>query len=178
MDKPLHPMYRQLEQWLPKGGRALELGAGVGHGAVFLQGKGFHVTAIDAEPEAVAILRSRLSDAEIIESRFEDIQLAEGLYDVAVAGFSLFFLNQQEMAEFWPRLVSSIRVGGIFTGEFLGLHDDWVSEGYLGQSEVEVHQCLKDFEILYWEEAERDGKTSQGTDKHWHVYHVIARRVT
>jgi hypothetical protein len=29
---------------------------------------------------------------------------------------------------------------------------------------------------LHLEEADQDGATSQGTPKHWHVFHVIARK--
>jgi len=175
MNKPLHPLYHELDHWLPPSGHVLELGAGVGHGVVHLLNRGFSVTAIDAEAEAVAILRRRAPQAEVIEARFEQVALKPESYNVVVAGFSLFFLTSSEFQKFWPRLVASIRPEGIFAGEFLGNRDDWVTDGYLGHSETEVRQLLDKFEILHWEDAERDGKTSQGTPKHWHVYHVIAR---
>lgn len=176
-DKPLHPIFRRLEPLLPETGEALELGAGVGHGVVFLVDRGLTVTAIDAEPEACQILRERAPSATVIESRFEEVDLPENRFDVVAAGFSLFFLTAPDMADFWPRLVSSMTRGCLFAGEFLGMRDDWVADGYLGHPEEEVRTFLGGFEILSWEEAERDGKTSMGTDKHWHVYHVVAKLI-
>jgi len=175
LDKPPHPIYRQLDPFLPEAGEALELGAGVGHGVLHLLERGLKVTAIDAEPEACELLRQRAPSARVIEGRFEEIELPPSHYDVVVAGFSLFFLTQQELAHLWPRLLASMKPGALFAGEFLGLRDDWVRDGYLGHPESEVREMLDRFDILYWEEAERDGKTSQGTDKHWHVYHVVAQ---
>jgi len=172
---PLHPLYAQIDPYLPKHGKALELGAGVGHGVLHLLKKGLDVTAVDAEPEAARILSERAPQATIIESRFKDKDLPSATYDVVVAGFSLFFLTQQELSEFWPRLLASMKSGAIFAGEFLGLNDDWAKEGYLGHPEPEIRRMLSSFEILHWQEDERGGKTSQGTTKHWHVYHVVAR---
>ena len=175
LDKPLHPIFRQIDSWLPSQGKALELGAGVGHGVVHLVELGLNVTAIDAEPEAVRIIRERAPSANVIESRFEDVEIPVETYDVVIAGFSFFFLNQVEFSDFWPRLLRSMKPGCVFAAEFLGLKDNWVKQGYLGHEYAEVRCLLQPFEILYWEEAERDGKTSQGSDKHWHVYHVVAR---
>jgi len=174
-DKPIHPVFRRLDPFLPQHGQALELGAGVGHGVIHLLQKGLSVTAIDAEPEAVRILRERAPAAQVIEARFEEVELPIAAFDLVVAGFSLFFLTREELERFWPRLGLSMKPGALFAGEFLGLRDDWVRDGYLGHPEEEVRKMLETFEILYWEEAERDGKTSQGTDKHWHVFHVVAR---
>ncbi len=175
LDKPLHLIFRQIDPLLPKTGHALELGAGVGMGVVHLIEKGLTVTAIDAEPEAVRIIRERAPTANVVESRFEQFDLIPRSYDVVIAGFSLFFLTPTEFAQFWPRLLASMKPECVFAAEFLGLKDDWVKEGYLGHSESEVRRLLQPFSIQYWEQAERDGKTSQGTDKHWHVYHVVAR---
>ncbi len=177
IDKPLHPILKRLEPFLPEKGEALELGAGVGHGVVFLVDRGLTVTAVDAEPQACQILRERARSATVVESRFEDVDLPENRFDVVVAGFSLFFLTAADMADFWPKLISSMKSGCLFAGEFLGMRDDWVAEGYLGHPEDEIRNLFGGFEILSWEEAERDGKTSMGTDKHWHVYHVVAKSI-
>ena len=32
------------------------------------------------------------------------------------------------------------------------------------------------FEIVHFNELEKDGKTGLGKTKHWHIYNVIARR--
>jgi len=114
MDKPLHPIFRQLDPHLPANGEALELGAGVGHGVVHLIGKGLAVTAVDAEPDAIRILRERAPAATIVKGRFEEIDLPVDRYAVVVAGFSLFFLTADELKAFWPRIVGAMKPGGVF----------------------------------------------------------------
>ncbi|MDR3690649.1 MAG: class I SAM-dependent methyltransferase [Fimbriimonas sp.] len=173
---PLHPLYEEIDKWLPQTGMALELGAGVGNGVVHLIEKGLTVTAVDAESEAIQIIRERAPEAIVIESLFQDLSLSEETYDVVVAGFSLFFLTAGEFIEFWPRLVSSVRAGGIIAGQLMGPHDDWVARGYSAHSHDEAWQLLSPFVVLHFEEAERDGQTTLSTPKHWHVHHFVARK--
>jgi len=174
---PLHPMYRQLEPFLPKEGKALELGAGIGTGARFLLDHGLTVTAVDAEPEAAEALRQFLPAKHVIEALMQHVSLGYKAYDVVVAGFSLFFLTRAEFEAFWPRIVTSIKPGGLFMGQFLLPNDDWGKAGYLTHSAEELQSLFAPFQILHKEEVERDGKTSQGTDKHWHVLHVLAKKL-
>ncbi len=175
LEMPLHPLYRELEPHLPAYGNALELGCGVGTGARWLASKGLSVEAVDALPEAIASARP----AERVTftcAYMQDLPLPPDRYDLVVAGFCLFFLSPEDLAAFWPRLVQSILPGGLFMGQFLGPRDDWAEQGYTTQSEAEIDAMLASFTVLHREEVERDCKTSQGTDKHWHVTHVIAKR--
>ncbi|MGV3614488.1 MAG: class I SAM-dependent methyltransferase [Fimbriimonas sp.] len=170
---PLHPLYRILEPHLPAEGKVLELGCGVGTGARWLAQRGLRVHAVDALPEAFDA--ADMPPGLTFECAYmQRLNLPPESYDVVVAGFCLFFLTREELAAFWPRLVASLRPGGLFMGQCLGERDDWARD-YLAQSRAEVEALLAPFEVLHWEEAERDGKTSQGTAKHWHVHHVVAR---
>ena len=135
------------------------------------------MVAVDAEQEALDRLDARLPKGAAVRSvcaRFEDFPL--GRYDVVIAGFSLFFLNAHQFGEFWPRLVAAILPGGLFAGQLLGVRDEWAERGYSTHTADDVHRLLGDFEILYFEEVERDGETAVRTPKHWHVFHVVARK--
>ncbi len=37
-------------------------------------------------------------------------------------------------------------------------------------------QLLEPFELERFDEEDEDGKTALGDAKHWHVFHVVARR--
>lgn len=177
LEKPVHPIYAELEPFLPERGVALELGCGVGHGVLWFLDHGFSVIANDGEEEALDIVRSRLpvgADVSFLPGRFEDIDLPRA--DVVVAGFSLFFLEPGAFRLFWTRLVDSMPAGAVFAGQFLGIHDDWAERGYTVHDAETLRQDLEGFEILHWEEAERDGETAMREPKHWHVFHVVARR--
>jgi len=41
----------------------------------------------------------------------------------------------------------------------------------------EAKSLFKDFEVLDFEEEEKDGQTADGHAKHWHVFHLIARKI-
>ena len=40
----------------------------------------------------------------------------------------------------------------------------------------EVLKLFEDFEIISFNEVERDGKTGLGKIKHWHTFEIIAKK--
>lgn len=40
-----------------------------------------------------------------------------------------------------------------------------------------IMNLLDGFEIIKFEEIEKDGNTATGKNKHWHVYDVIAKKL-
>jgi len=182
LQKPLHPLFSILEPYLPPTGRAFDLGCGVGHAVVWLANRGWTVDAIDGHPEALRVLASRLSPDEkdrvhMQSSRIEDAELTEMAYDLGIAAYSLFFAESREaFGTLWSRIRTAIKPGGLFVGEFLGVRDDWAGQ-FISHTDAQVQSLLEEWEVVHLEEAEQDGHTSMGTEKHWHVFHVIARRV-
>jgi hypothetical protein len=64
-------------------------------------------------------------------------------------------------------------------GNFFGLKDSWVNikEQMVFLSKEQVLELFEDsFEIVHFNEVEKDGKTGLGKMKHWHIYNVIARK--
>ena len=176
LDKPLHPHYAKLDPHLPAGGEALDLGCGVGQGVVHLAEMGFHVTAVDGEQKALDHLQKRLpknANVELVCSTFQDFE--PGRYDVVVAHFSLFFLPRSDFEAFWPRLVAAVKPGGLLSMQFLGKNDQWADQ-CTTHTRQEVDQHLSPFEVLFLQEVEREGETAAGNPKHWHVFHVVARK--
>lgn len=179
LSKPLHPLFLELEPHLPATGRALDLGCGVGHAVVWLADKGWEVRAVDGHAEALEILQSRLlpdASVDVEYLRLEDVDIPVAAYDLIIAAYSLFFVESHEtLNRMWKDIRAGLKPGGLFVGEFLGSRDDW-AELFLTHTASEVTNLLQGWEILHLEEAEQDGHTSQGTEKHWHVFHVIAKR--
>lgn len=59
------------------------------------------------------------------------------------------------------------------------MRDSWVNikEQMVFLSKEQVLELFKDsFEIIEFNEVEKDGKTGLGKMKHWHVYNVIAKK--
>jgi len=75
---------------VPQKGRALDLGAGAGRDTRYLLQQGFHVTAVDNDPQAVAMLRSFPEEKlQVVQAAFEDV--AFETYDLINAQFALPF---------------------------------------------------------------------------------------
>jgi tellurite methyltransferase len=179
LEKPLHPIWDHLEPYLKPGQTALELGCGAGSGVLRLVERGLRVLAVDQEPEALEITKSRLpegADVHLLKAQFQALEFEPNSFDVIVAGFSLFFLRSWEFGRVWKQLGTALKPGGVFAGQFLGEHDDWAERGYCVHTRAEVEALLEGLELIWFEEAERDGETLLREPKHWHVFHVVALR--
>ena len=53
---------------------------------------------------------------------------------------------------------------------------DVVREEIQSLEKDEVLELFKDFEIIKFDEIEKDRKTGLGKIKHWHIYDIIARK--
>ena len=65
-------------------------------------------------------------------------------------------------------------------GNFFGLNDSWAKikkEMTFLSKEQTLDLFKNSFEIIYFNEIEKDGKTGLGKEKHWHIYNVIAKKI-
>jgi len=175
---PLHPLFRELEPHLPRSGKSVDLGCGVGHAVLFMAEKGWEVDAVDGHQEALTTLSQRLGSnhrVHLHHSLLQDFEMKPNSYDLVVAAYSLFFLGQEDFKETWEHIRNALKPGGLFVGEFLGVKDDWADQ-FTAHSHDEVDELLAGWATIYSEEVEREGFVSQGQPKHWHIFHVIARK--
>ena len=161
-------------------GFAIDLGCGEGRDTAELLRRGWRVLGIDGHPEALDRLRGRedLVHVERLEMRvagFEGLELPIcGLLD---ASFSLPFCKPEAFEELWTRIVDAIEPGGRFCGQLFGDRDDWAELADRSHHRRdEVEQLLRPFEVEKFDEDENDGTTTEDKPKHWHVFHIIARK--
>jgi membrane dipeptidase len=158
-------------------GFAVDLGCGTGRDTLELLRGGWRVLALDREPEAIervvaeAAVDERLT-AEVV--RVEDARWPQ--CDLVNASFSLPFCAPSRFDEVWARIVDSLRPGGRFAGQLFGDRDQWAGTGITTVTAERVAELLRPFEVESLEEAERDGTLPSGKQKHWHVFHVVARK--
>jgi hypothetical protein len=108
-------------------------------------------------------------------ARFEDAEWGE--CDLVNASFALPFSRPEAFPTLWSRIVSSLRPGGRFCGQLFGDHDDWAGSGVVFHTREELGELLAPFEVERLDVEDEDGSTAVGTTKHWHIYHVVARRL-
>jgi SAM-dependent methyltransferase len=159
-------------------GEALDAGPGGGRDTEHLLRAGWRVTAVDASPSSAAALRRlpRQRNLTFVASRIEDFEPAG--YELVNAQFSLPFIARDRYGAAIRRLRDSVRAGGVMAATFFGQQDQWNEPGteLNFTTETEVRDLFAGWELVELTEIEEDGKTADGSPKHWHVFHVIARR--
>jgi tellurite methyltransferase len=165
-------------------GYALDLGAGAGRDTRYLLAHGWHVTAVDSEPAAIAIL-SQLRDEKltVVQSSIQDFTFEPEKHDLVSAQFSLPFVPRAMFAGVFARIKEALKPGGLFAGQFFGPRDEWNSKKSGARkieitflSRDEVDDLLRDMEVVELTEEDKMGNTADGAMKHWHLFHLIAKR--
>lgn len=152
------------------GTKALDLGAGALNDARFLMSKGFDVLAVDSNSKA------NTGEVPFVESTFENFSFTEK-YNLITAQYALPFTHPDSFSKVMQGISNSLETGGVFTGQFFGPRDEWFGrEGMTFNTENEVREFFSEYELLKFEEEEKDKPTAAGPIKHWHVFHVIARK--
>lgn len=159
--------------------KAIDLGCGDGTETAFLLANGWHVLAVDSEPAAFEHLNSKMP-AEAQErlqtqvAKFEEVTLSPA--DLIYAGFSVPFCHPQHFDAFWHKIVESLNPGGRFAGQLFGVNDTWASHDDMTFLTTEQARALfAAFEVEHFHEEDEDGRSTLGP-KHWHIFHVIARK--
>jgi SAM-dependent methyltransferase len=160
-------------------GRAVDLGCGDGRDSVEMLSRGWAVTAIDGHPEALARFRKRdiphRDRLTLVLAAFESVAIPPA--DLVNASFSLPFCSRDRFGAVWERIVRAIRPGGRFAGQLFGERDSWaVIPGRTHHARAEVDALLRPLEVEMLVEDEKDGNDATGVPKHWHVFHIVARR--
>ena len=158
-------------------GLAVDLGAGTGRDTAELVRRGWRVLAIDREQHAVERLNAIAPPPQLETrlARFEDAEWPS--CELVNASFSLPFCRPQAFPGVWGRIVDALRPGGRFCGQLFGDHDDWAGSGVVVHTRDELGELLAPFAVELLDELDQDGRTTVGTPKHWHVYHLVARKI-
>jgi tellurite methyltransferase len=178
--KPPHPLLVKAVDFCIYKSKALDLGAGTLRDTAFLLEQGFDVVAVDSSPLMLAAAQKiENKNLHTIQTNFDQYEFPKDEFGLVNAQWALPFNNPATFNEMFLKLVASLKKGGIFTGQFFGKHDEWnTSDRHMAFHEkTEVENLLKDFEIIELQEEEKDGLTAVGDTKHWHVFHVIARKL-
>lgn len=159
---------------------AVDLGCGAGRDTIALLKYNWNVLAIDKE-DTEAIIKERLTKEEqerftFLKSVFGEMNLPKT--NLVVANFSLPFSKKEYFNLIWNKINNSLLKGGYFVGNFFGKKDSWVEnkKNLIFLSENEVKDLFTDFELIQFNEIEKDAKIASGEEKHWHIYDIIAKK--
>jgi SAM-dependent methyltransferase len=160
---------------------AIDLGCGAGRDTFALLAQGWQVLAIDQQPEAIKRIQASVPPDQRARlqtqvAAFEQIGLPPA--DLVNASFSLPFCAPQYFNRFWGQIVTALRAGGRFAGQFFGQQDSWAgSPSMTFHTAAQIDELLRGFAVELFKEVEEDGKTALGEPKHWHVFSIVARKL-
>ena len=176
-DRPPWERLIRAASLVPNKEDALDLGSGAGRDTRYLLEQGFSVTAVDMEAGSIAILKTLPQERlRVVQSSFVDFPFET--YDLINAHFALPFLSPARFDEVFDRLKHALRPAGIFVGQFFGVHDQWNVPGrdmtFFTREQAE--ERLQRLEVIELEEENIDSFVADGSPKHWHVFHILARK--
>lgn len=159
---------------------AIDIGAGALNDVRFLLEAGFaHVTALDAEPIAQEIADSLPPERfRYVIASFEEFGFPFAAYDLLNAQYALPFIRPEQFDRVFTAIVAALRPGGIVTGQLFGDRDDWVGTPNMTFHSREAAEALLRplTTLAFREEDDPASQTLNGTPKHWHLFHFIARK--
>jgi SAM-dependent methyltransferase len=159
---------------------ALDAGAGALNATKYLLAAGFRrVTAFDSSPTSQRAAAELASDqVSFVSSRYEDFSYPRDAFDLVNAEFSLPFVGPGNIAAVLAGLFGTVRPGGIFTGQLFGVNDSWnvSGSGMNFQTRADVEHLLRGWTLVELEEEDHPGATKLGEAKHWHIFHILARK--
>lgn len=159
---------------------AADLGCGTGIDTIALIEKGWKVFAIDNQSQVIEELKSTITEKHIakltaITGDFEVIALPDVM--LVNACFSLPFCRPENFDGLWQKIVESILPNGRFAGHFFGINDSWATDpGKTFHTKEQILNLFMEFELEYFEEIEKAGKSIDGKEKNWHVFHIVAKK--
>jgi SAM-dependent methyltransferase len=159
---------------------AIDLGCGDGRDIIEILRRGWRVVAVDAEPEALRQLAARnLPNSEriiAVAARLEEVPLPIGV-QLVNSSFAMPLCEPARFHDLWMRIRDALPVGGRFSGQWYGARDSW--KGRPGMTFLlrdEALGLLDDLDLEMFDEEETDSVTPRGNPKHWHIFHIVARK--
>jgi len=164
-------------------GFAVDLGAGGGRDTIPLLAAGWRVLALDQEYTSIKTIRDAVPDELVSSLKLSQhsIETAEWPEcDLINSSFALPLCEKSEFPNVWQRIIDRLRPLGRFSGQLYGNRDTWAKngadDGVVAFTRSDCLSQLKGLKIEMFEEEEHDGFTPRGNFKHWHIFHIVARK--
>ena len=164
------------------GALAIDLGCGDGRDIVELLRRGWRVVAVDSEPEALRQLAARnLPGAERITpitARLEEVPMPLGV-QLVNSSFAMPLCEPEAFRTLWARIREALPARRPLQRPMVWrVRNSWLGRpGMTFLDRGEALGLLDGLDLEMFEEEESDGVTPRGSPKHWHIFHIVARKL-
>jgi SAM-dependent methyltransferase len=143
--------WRYLEQYLPKSGRILEIGAAVGGYTIPLAKKGYQVTAVDISPGMLEICRQKVvaegldNKITCVEADGRDLSAVTGRnFDAVLLMGPLYHLVEKaDRRQTLTGAAVRLKKGGVIFSTFINRYGIWGDSISKNPGEIELPGVLK-----------------------------------
>ncbi|UBF28707.1 hypothetical protein K9N68_13175 [Kovacikia minuta CCNUW1] len=74
-------------------------------------------------------------------------------------------------------VMTALKPEGRFCGQLFGDRDSWIKfPNRTHHTRQQIEALLQPFEVEWLEEEDHPGVTAIGEAKHWHIFHIVARK--
>jgi tellurite methyltransferase len=177
--RPPRPLLVEALPFVEHRDAAIDLGSGALNDSRLLVREGFRqVIALDHAPIAQSIADTLRADRfSYVISAFEDYDFPAAAFDLVNAQFALPFIRPRAFSAVFGAILGSRKPGGILAGQLFGDRDEWKNDPNMSfHTEAEARALLMELEVLTFREMDGDAETTMGEMKHWHIFHIIARK--
>jgi len=178
-NNPPAPLLVKALEYVKVKNKAIDIGGGgTLKDTKYLLSQGFETTIIDKEKVvAIAVQNIKSEKLKFSLTDFADFDFPQNEYDLAAAIYSLPFVQPSKFADLFESIKKSLLKNGIFCGQFFGNHDEWrLNTKLTFITKEKALSMLDGMGVILFDEKEFDGKTADGSPKHWHVFDIIARK--
>lgn len=142
---------------------------------------GWNVLALDRERIAIELLKSQVQDQLVNRLQTEVKNFGNVAFktnfDLINSSYALSFCKPEDFPVLWSKITRAIIPGGRFSGQLFGIHDEMADREDMNfHTKEQVEGLFNNFTIEYFEEEDKDGPTASGRTKHWHVFHIVAKK--
>lgn len=165
----------ELVELLPQSGKVLDLGCGTGGNSIFLSEKGFNVTCIDADKEAIDEIKKNYPKVNAINKNILDFDFPKNEYDLILALNVLSFFDAEDVKLIIKNIIKSLKENSLAHLQVFSTNEPNKKFKHLF-TEEELKQVFSENKILELEELMiKDNHPPQGEHEHGIIRALIRK---